>query len=117
MESNAQFSLRNGRVTRLHRTPKVTFVTLYVGTGKYEQYIDFCAFDGVADMVGEGESISVKGDVQLAKKKEGERFRTIQLIARVIKPGDESLTPGVPERREKTTEPNVPQGSDDDIPF
>lgn len=115
MESSAQFSIRNARVTRVNRRDKVTFITVYANTGKFEQWLDMCAFDGIADQIGEGESITVKGDVNLAKKKEGERFRSIQLVARAFKPGDEALTPGLPPPKEKQ-EPSTP-ASDDDVPF
>jgi hypothetical protein len=116
-KSSARFVIENARVTRKYVSPKgACFLTLFCHTGKFEQYLDVAAFDGVADKFGEGESVTVKGDVNLSKKKEGERFRQIQLIARVIAPGDESLTAALPAKREKADTGGVPQ-DDDGIPF
>lgn len=117
MKSSARFIIENARITRVNRRDKVSFITVYCNTGKFEQWIDMAAFDGVSDNVGEGESVTVKGDVQLAKKKDGERFRSIQLIVRSISPGQEDQTPALPEKKEKAAQKDETPVDDDSIPF
>ena len=117
-KSNARFIFENARITRVTRREKVSWLTLYLTTGKFEQWLDVTCFEGVSDNFGEGESVTIKGDVQLAKKKDGEKYGHLQCIARTILPGDEAQTPGLPEKRGKAAPADSGVPADDDgIPF
>jgi len=116
-KSNARFIFENARITRVTRREKVSWLTLYLTTGKFEQWLDVTCFEGVSDNFGEGESVTIKGDVQLAKKKDGEKYGHLQCIARTILPGDESQTPALPTKSGRAPNPeSVPQ-DDTDVPF
>jgi hypothetical protein len=117
MKSSTRFILENARVVRINRREKVTFLTVYATAGKFDEYFDVTVFPGadlVGTNVGEGESVTVKGDLGHAKKKDGEKYAQLQIVAREILPGDESLTPALPARKEQAPKP--PE-TDDNIPF
>ena len=114
-KSSARFLIENCRVTRINRRDKVAFVSVYASTGKINQYIDITDFTK-ADGIGEGESVTVQGDVQVDKPEQGSRRWQIRLIARKWSAGKEELTPALPAPKASApVEETAP--SDDDVPF
>lgn len=111
-KSSARFIIENARVVRVNRREKVAFFTLFAAGSKYDEYHDVTAFEG-ADNIGEGESVTVTGDLSRKKRKDSKIYDA-SLIARTWKPGDENLTPALPVSGVRSSAPPV---DDSDIPF
>lgn len=116
-KSSARFLIENGRITRINRLAKVSFLTVYADTGGgVTQYIDVTDF-ALPDTVGEGESVTVSGDVSMRKPQQPGGRWAIQLIARKWQSGKEELTPAMPTQRPSGTHEEAPPVDDSDIPF
>jgi hypothetical protein len=108
---NARFQIKNGRITRLSGTDKVSFVTVHAKAGKYDAYIPVIAFEafpfGVSDVV------TVSGQLSMAKPRNGGKEWTLQLVAKKWEKGDEKDAPEGKPAASKRKEPV----DDDPLPF
>lgn len=114
-KSSARFLIENTRVTRVNRLAKVAFVSVYAYAGQGSQYLDVTDF-ALPENIGEGESVTVQGDVSMRKPQQPGGKWTIQLVARKWQTGKEELTPPLPQSKPKE-EVAEPTPDDDSVPF
>lgn len=90
---NARFKLTNARIMRINAREKVAFLSVLCRAGKYPSYFDVTVFDAHLGRYGEGEAVTISGELQMRKPREPDGRWELQLIARRIEPGDEALAP------------------------
>lgn len=115
-KSSARFLIENGRITRVNRLAKVAFVTVYAYAGQGGQYLDVTDF-ALPENIGEGESVTIQGDVSMRKPQQPGGKWTIQLVARKWSVGKEELTPPLPAPRSTAPTEAAPPVDDSDVPF
>lgn len=116
--SSSRFVIENGRLTRINRRDKVTFLTVLASHAKGNQFLDVTTFAAPAGLE-DGQSVTIKGDVSMRgpgrNDPPGTKW-TIQLIAREFLPGDENLTPAMPQQKAAAKE-SAPAEDDSSVPF
>jgi hypothetical protein len=120
MKTSARFIFEDARVIRVKELPRVCFLTVLVQAGKFPDYEECVLFQPPSFPLVEGEVVTVTGDIQKKKPKEGSREWTVEFIGREVKKGDASKAPS-PKRSFESREPSAatktqPQ-EDDDIAF
>lgn len=111
---NARFKFTDATITRVNALEKVTYLTVVCWAGgKYPDYFDVTVFHSDAELGrwGEGEAVSISGEVGKRKPKDGGPRRELELIARKIEQGNAAVAPVPKERR---AEPAPSQDHDDD---
>jgi hypothetical protein len=112
--SNARFQIKDARITRVKELPKVCFLTVMVQAGKYPDYHDVTLFQPAQFPLEEGAAVTISGELQKRKPKDGEREWKLQLVARKVERGDDAKAPrprtsGERQRREATPQDSAPQ--------
>jgi hypothetical protein len=121
-QSNARFQIKDARITRVKELPKVCFLTVMVQAGKYPDYHDITLFQPAAFPLEEGTAVTISGELQKRKPKEGEREWKLQLVARKVERGDDEKAPrprssGERQRRAATPKESPPVDESDDLIF
>jgi hypothetical protein len=121
-QSNARFQLKDARVTRVKELPTVCFLTVLVQAGKYPDYQDVVLFQPPSFPLEEGTPVTISGELQKRRPKDGEKEWKLQLVARRIDKGDDRLAPrpkhsGERQRREATPKESPPIDESDDVDF
>ena len=119
MKTSARFIFEDARITRVKELPRVCFLNLYVQAGKYPDYQEVVLFQPPAFPLVEGEVVTVTGDIQKKKPKEGSREWTVEFIGREVKKGDASKapTPRASKDREPSAAIQTQIPADDDVDF
>lgn len=122
--SSARFIIENARVTRVNRRDKVTFLSVAVAgfkAGSVAWYdVTYFVSNAVEDPTKwDGKSVTIKGDIETRPPlpSDANRKWTVQLIARSIEPGDESLTVAMPVKAGRKPAQAIGLSEADDVPF
>lgn len=113
-QNNARFQLKDGRITRIKELPKVRFLSVMCQAGKYPSYYDVTSFDDAHGRYREGDAVTVSGELQMRKPKEGGKY-TLQLVARTLSPGDDAKAPRPRQQAERA--PDASPEPEDGIPW
>lgn len=120
MKSAARFVFEDARITRVKELPRVCFLSVMVQAGKFPDFQEVVLFQPPAFPLVEGEVITVTGDIQKKKPKDGSNKWETEFIGREVKKGDDAKAPRprqssggpAPSRAPTKQEP-----ADDDIDF
>lgn len=117
-KKHARFIFEHARVIRLKELEKVAFLTVMVNAGKYPDYEECVLFSPAPFPLAEGDVVTVTGEIQKRKPRDGGKEWKVEFIAREFRKGDDALAPRPKysgERRD--TKPAEPETPDDDIAF
>ena len=112
-ESNAKFKFTDARIVRFKELERVAFATVMVSGGRFPDWHEFVVFEKAAFPLVEGLAVTVVGDIQKRKPKEGSKDWKVEFIARQITKGDDSKAP----RPKRSGERQQEMPADDDINF
>jgi hypothetical protein len=118
----ARFRFEDARIVRVKELPKVCFLRIYVQAGKYHDYHEVVLFQPPSFPLEEGQAVTVSGDIQKKKPKDGGKEWTVEFIGRSVTKGDESRAPiprgdSNPPLRPQTPPTHEPIAPDDDLLF
>lgn len=116
MPSDAVWKLKNARLVKVTRLPKVMFLRAQAHAGKFANYFDVKTFESVD--AEEGDIVNMAGDLRMEKKRpgQGEGYE-LTMVLTELRPGDVAQAPPDNARRGKVTSSPPPDESDDDLPF
>lgn len=93
MKSAARFVFEDARITRVKELPRVCFLTVLVQAGKYPDWNEVVLFQPPSFPLTEGLAVTVTGDIQKKKPKDGGKEWTVEFIGRNVTKGDDAKAP------------------------
>lgn len=93
MKSAARFIFENSRIVRVKELPRVCFLTVMVQAGKFPDYQEVVLFTPPAFPLEEGAAVTVTGDIQKKKPKDGGNKWETEFIGRNVVKGDDAKAP------------------------
>lgn len=92
MKSSARFVFEDARIIRVKELPRVCFMTVMVQAGKFPDYQEVVLFQPPSFPLTEGTAVTVTGDIQKKKPKDGTKWET-EFIGRNVVKGDDAKAP------------------------
>jgi len=118
---DARFKLENARIARVKHHDKVSFANVICMAGKFPSYFEVVAFTDERHGLKQGDPVTILGELQMRKPRDGEKDWKLQLVARELKPGDNQKAPrprgeAETKTRARDINPGAQDFEGDDIP-
>jgi hypothetical protein len=119
-QRDARFKMDNCRITRVKELPRVCYLTVMVQSGRCPDFHDLVLFQPPSFPLVEGGVVTVSGEIQKKKPRDGGTKWEIELIARKVEVGDDSKAPRPRASRDDYANRKPPaevSNPDDDVDF